>query len=250
MKKIRLLLEYDGTGFEGFQLQKEKRTVQKALEEAIGLLTGENSRVNAAGRTDAGVHALGQVVHFQTLAAIPDERWAIALNTVLPQDVRVLKSERVDPSFHSRFDAVSRKYRYRILPRKEASALLRNQVWQVAEPLDRKAMEECLAKIEGLHDFSSFMNAGSKRPHALSHVYEARLLEREDELHVEIRAKSFVYRMIRNLVGALVEVGRGRMSVEEFEGIFQARDRRRAPAAAPPQGLYFMEATYTTPTAS
>lgn len=197
-----------------------------------------------AGRTDSGVHALGQVVNFKSPGSIPEDRWAYALNTVLPGDVRVLSSKRVDSSFHSRFDAVSRKYLYRILNRKEESALRKRTVWHVPQTLDLESMRKCLQDVEGLRDFSSFMNAGSGRTHALCHVHETGLRRVDDEVHIEITARSFVYRMIRNLVGALVEVGSGRMTAEEFRAILEARDRRKAPMAAPPQGLYFVEVKY------
>jgi tRNA pseudouridine38-40 synthase len=244
-RNLKLTVEYDGTDFSGWQVQPGQRTVQGDLEAAMADLAGEDVRVTGAGRTDAGVHALGQVANVPTSLTLPVEKIGAALNARLGRDVRVVHVEDVPESFHARFDAVSRSYFYLIGG--EESALWRRNRWFVSARLDREAMREALVCLEGEHDFSSFCLAGSEPDHHRCRV-TAISLECEADfggLHtVRITANRFLRGMVRSIVGTLVEVGRGKTSPDEFERILEARDRGAAGPTAPPHGLYLEAVRY------
>jgi tRNA pseudouridine38-40 synthase len=244
-RNLKLTLEYDGTDFSGWQVQPETRTVQGELEDALADLTGERTRVTGAGRTDAGVHALGQVASVATSLGLPAERIGHALNARMGRDVRIVRAEDVPESFHARFDAVSRSYFYFI--GKAESAVWRRNRWFVRASLDQEAMREAMGILVGEHDFSSFCLVGSEPDHHRCRVAGISLeceVDFGDILVVRITANRFLRGMVRSLVGTLVEVGRGKTSPSEFERILEARDRGAAGPTAPPHGLYLKEVRY------
>lgn len=244
MRRVLLVVQYDGTGYHGFQRQPGLPTVQQELERALSELLGEDVAITGAGRTDAGVHALGQTATFETDRPIPTERIAGALTCLLPDAVSVVSATEVPAHFHPRYDAVGKLYAYRILNRELPSPFIGRYAWHVPEPLDVGLMRDGAQHLLGTHDFVAFSSSGGS---VADTVRELRRLdvERQDEL-VEIRAEAggFLYMMMRRIVGTLVEVGRGRLAVEEVGLILAGRDRRRVPLVAPPQGLSLIKVIY------
>jgi tRNA pseudouridine38-40 synthase len=247
--RVALLVAYDGTEFAGFQSQVNGRAVQDVLEAALADLYGTTLRVRAASRTDAGVHAVGQVASVDLgdaarYARIPLERLPLALDGRLPADVRVLAARAAGPGFDPR-RAASKTYRYRLLARPAPCPLRRRFVWHVGGRLDVEAMATAAEAVIGRHDFSAFAAAGAS---GASRVREVRALRvraaADDEVHVDVEADGFLYRMVRNLVGTLVEIGRGRRAASDMASILASRRRALAGATAPPQGLCLMEVRY------
>lgn len=244
-RNLKLTLEYDGTEFAGWQVQPDERTVQGVVEDAVADLTGETSRITGAGRTDAGVHALGQVASVAVALELPAERVREALNARLDPDVRVLDVEDVPESFHARFDAVSRSYFYLIGATE--SPVWRRHRWFVRARLDLGAVREASAALSGEHDFSSFCIAGSEPDHhrcrvtGISVDWEPRF---GGMMTVRIEANRFLRGMVRSILGTLVDVGRGRTSAADFRAILEARDRGAAGRTAPAHGLYLEEVRY------
>jgi tRNA pseudouridine38-40 synthase len=246
MRRILLDLEYDGTDFLGSQIQARGRTVQGELEQALHRLTQQETRVNLAGRTDAGVHARGQRADFSTASALPLETFVRGLNALLPPDLAVQRSQEVAEEFHARFSARRRAYRYSLLNVAVRSPLARRYSWVIAEPLDVAAVAAGLELLRGEHDFASFTGGGSdgRRGTTIREVYEARCWRQEDRAYVDIEANAFLRHMVRNIVGQLVLLGQGRCTLDEFRSILDARDRRKAGPPAPPQGLCLMRVEY------
>lgn len=243
MRKFALVVEYDGTDFAGFQLQRTARTVQGALEQALLSVTREAVRVAGAGRTDAGVHAWGQVVSFATGSRWEASELLRALNAVLPEDVAVLRCIEVPDSFHARFSAARREYVYRILNRPFRSALERRRAWHVAWPLDEAVMHQGCLALEGRHDFASFSGAG-RRERTIRTVWAASCQRAGDEIRMKITADAFLPHMVRNIVGTLIWLGTGKLDLARFVEILRAGDRSLAGPTAPPWGLYLAGVDY------
>jgi tRNA pseudouridine38-40 synthase len=241
-RRIRLIIEYEGTGFWGFQTQPGRRTVQGVLETSLARIPGAVPRVVAAGRTDAGVHALGLPLHYDTEDRIPTPQIPRALNSLLPEDLRVLRAEEVDPSFHARRHCLWRHYRYRLLNRSEPSALERHRTWWVPQPLDQAAMSYALALLLGEHDFSAFSRREIRPPRR--RLLAARLLAQGPELWIEVVGQSFLRGQVRRMVGTLLEAGLGRRSPESVPELLGGGAVQAGPTA-PPQGLYFVQGGYT-----
>jgi tRNA pseudouridine38-40 synthase len=255
MEKIKLLLEYDGTAYQGWQIQKEGLTIQGILEERIAKITGSQSRVIGASRTDAGVHALGQVAAFRTASKHNHERIKGALNALLPRDIRILDMSEVDESFNPRLNAQRKSYFYIILNQKESSAFLYKYTWGVKQPLEIQSMVEASQCLLGKHDFSSFMGAGSSTKKPVREIFSLYIegLEEIDFMtmrmkgnfiKIRIEADGFLRYMVRNIVGTLVEIGRGRIPVSRMEEILKSCDRRLAGPTAPASGLFLQRITY------
>ncbi len=245
MRNIKLTIAYDGTNYKGWQLQKNGRTVQEELEEAIEKIFGKHHRVNAASRTDAGVHARGQVAHFKVSSPILSQKIVMALNTVLPEDIAVIDAEDVPPDFHSRFDTKSKTYNYRILNRDLPAAINRQYAWFIRKKLDLDAMGLSVRHIIGTHDFKAFEGTGSPRSHTTRHVFKAKITKQSNGLIVfEIKADGFLRFMVRNIVGTLVDVGLGKITSDDFKEILLSKDRSRAGATAPPNGLFLIQVKY------
>ncbi len=246
MPNILLDLEYDGTDFLGSQIQASGRTVQGELERALHRLTGQETRVILAGRTDSGVHARGQRANFHTSRTWPPEVWVRALNAVLPPDLAVLRAQEVPETFHARFDARRRVYQYTLYNAPLRSPLARRFAWHVPEPLDVAVMAAGLEMLVGEHDLASFAgSAESPRPRrTVRRIEQAVLNGRPPWLVIEIAAESFLRHMVRNIVGQLVLLGQGHCDLAEFRAILEARDRRRAGPPAPPHGLCLVRVEY------
>ncbi len=242
MRNIKLEIEYDGTDFHGWQIQPDLRTVQGEIQNRLETILGHKINVMAAGRTDAGVHALGQVANFKTESELDQNSIMNGLNGLLPGDAVIKKTEEVDLDFNSRYDAKSRLYKYRIhLGR---TAILRNYVWEVFYSLGIEDIIEATQKTEGRHDFSSFCVAESAKDENMCQVFRAYWQKSGDELAFKIEADRFLHTMVRSLVGTLVEVGRKYFSVSDFVNIMEAKDRKKAGPTAPACGLYLMEVKY------
>jgi tRNA pseudouridine38-40 synthase len=241
---LKLTLEYDGTSYHGWQLQQNAVTLQGTLEGVLARLCGELVRVRVAGRTDAGVHALGQVVSFKSEKVADLQRLQRSLNALLPHDVVVIRLEEVPDAFNPRRDALSRAYLYRIWNHPWPSAIQARYSWHVPFPLDRDAMDQAAALLVGDHDFSSFQGADSVERNPLRTVLRSTVRRTDEFLVYEVEARSFLRHMVRNIVGTLVDVGRGALSVEDFTQVLVARDRTRAGLNAPPQGLFLVAVKY------
>jgi len=256
-RTIKLIVAYDGTRYHGFQRQRSGfATVQGELERAIAEACGERVVVAGAGRTDAGVHALGQVVSFRTRCGVPPDRWPQALAPRLPQDITVVSSEEVAKTFHARFAARSKTYRYMVLTGPADSPMLAPYVARVREPLDVAAIRAAVTHLVGRHDFTSFSAAGSPRASAVRtvHAFSVEVVEprlflppgaRSDLVIFTVTADGFLYRMVRNFVGTLLEVGRGRLAPDDVKRILESRNRAEAAPTAPPQGLCLVEVRYS-----
>jgi len=245
LKNFKLTIEYDGGGFHGWQRQKKDRTVQGVIETAIGTMTGQKVDLIGSGRTDAGVHALGQVANFLCETELSAAIFRAGLNSLLPEDVVVRNCCRVEESFHARFSAISKTYQYHILNRDIPAAVGRQYCWFIRRQLDRAAMRIAVDEIVGTHDFKAFEGAGSPRAGTIRQVLRAEWQEPEpDHLVFRIDAEGFLRYMVRNLVGTLVQVGLGKITPDDFRRILLSTDRNQAGATAPPQGLFLMEVKY------
>jgi len=243
-RNIKLILEYDGTNYAGWQYQKNAITIQQTVEEAVESLTGAHSSVLAAGRTDRGVHAIGQVVSFKTKSKIPIERWPAAMNAVLPPDIRVKSSQNMPIAFHARFDAKGKRYKYFIWNASYASALLRNRTLHISTLLNVSAMQEASRYLIGKHDFSSFQASGSAVRDAVREVWSTDVGRSGDIVSFSISGDGFLYNMVRIMVGTLIDVGIGKITADDMQAILDAHDRRKAGKTVAPQGLYLMEVYY------
>lgn len=241
-KNIRLTLEYEGTNFHGWQVQPNKRTVQGEIENKLKRILKEKVSLIGAGRTDAGVHALGQVANFKINSKLKLENMFKGLNSLLPFDIAVKDIKEIKNDFHARFSAKSRIYKYRIYLNR--SAVLRRFLWEVRYTLDLAKMEAVTKKILGRHDFSSFCIAKSSKGSNVCNVLKAKWRKLKDELVFEIEADRFLHSMVRALVGTMVDVGRGYFSISDFDEIFKAKDRKKAGLTAPAKGLYLVKVKY------
>lgn len=277
---VKLLIEYDGTGYHGWQRQANLLTVQEVLEDVLGSITKQTLKVTGASRTDAGVHALGQAVTFNTNLQINETSWVKAINSLLPHDIRIKKAEYVPAEFNARFSAKGKTYQYSILNAEQMSPFIRNYSWHIKRPLNISAMKEAAGYLLGTHDFSSFRSSGcsAKSPVRTLEKIEitgehgAILRQAQDDRHgvmvslsnhkgqrttvtkhvfsaapiilLTFEARSFLQHMVRNIVGTLVEVGKGRFKPTDVKSILEKKDRRHAGRIAPSQGLFLVEIRY------
>lgn len=244
MRNIKLTVAYDGRAYHGFQRQANAITVQQVLEERLSLIMGHPVTITGAARTDAGVHARGQVVNFHTTGRIPTANIPRAANSLLPDDIAVWAAEEVPRQFHARYDARGKVYEYRVFQGSHKDPFRRRLVWHVPEPLDTAAMTAALALLVGRHDFSAFRAAGGAPVQPVRTLYEAACQRQGELLIFRFAGDGFLYHMVRNIVGTVIEVGRGRLTEEDFRCIFMSRDRTRAGATAPADGLYLMQVWY------
>lgn len=245
MPRYRLTVEYDGSGYNGFQVQAGQPTVQGALEAAIKAFSGQTIRLAAAGRTDTGVHATGQVVSFDLEKDWPEHTVMNAMNAhLITEAVSVLDCVAVDDEWHARFSATGRKYLYRILNRPGRPALDMGRVWHVKKPLDAEAMQAAAQALVGLHDFTTFrdVNCQSKSPEKTLDI--ARVTRVGEEVHLVFEARSFLHRQVRSMTGTLTEVGLGRWAVEDVAKALEAKDRSACGPVAPSDGLYLTGVVY------
>lgn len=245
MPRYRLTLEYDGGPYVGFQAQENGPTVQGHLERAIAAFSGERARVHTAGRTDTGVHATAQVVHFDLEKPWRTEVVRDAMNAhLVPEPIAVLEATEVSPDFHARFAATERRYLYRILNRRGFAALDKGRVWHVKKPLDAAAMHAAAQHLVGFHDFSTFRDAACQSKTPEKTLHSVRVYAQGEEIRLEFAARSFLHRQVRSMTGSIAEVGAGRWSAEDLKTALEARDRRRCGPVAPACGLYLVGVGY------
>lgn len=243
-KNIRLTVEYDGTAYNGWQKQKNGRTIQGEIENALLAMTGIKVTLTGSGRTDAGVHALGQVANFICDTRLEPEAFFNGLNSLLPEDIVIKECAQVHEKFHSRYDAKSKVYNYRILNRKCPAAVGRDYAWHIRKPLLLDAMKAAASCIAGTHDFKAMEGTGSPRKSTVRTVFRAEIHKNEDLVIFEIEADGFLRFMVRNIIGTLICAGLGKISPGDIKDIIGSRDRGKACATAPAHGLFLMEVKY------
>jgi tRNA pseudouridine38-40 synthase len=247
-RTIKLTLSYDGTDFAGWQFQTGQRTLQDTLEQTLAKITGQFSRATASGRTDAGVHALAQIVSFETASTMPVEILWRALNAELPHDMAALTVEDVPTNFHAQRNAKRKRYRYVICDHRVRDVFRRRYAWQLFNRLDVPGMQRAAAALVGTHDFISFQSSGSERETTERTVFDLTLCRLEPPndrtVQLEIEATGYLYNMVRNIVGTLVEIGLGRQQENWLAEVLAACDRRQAGPTAPPQGLFLVRVMY------
>jgi tRNA pseudouridine38-40 synthase len=249
-RNLKLVVAYDGSDFSGWQVQPDCATIQGTLASAIGRITGEKVLPQGSGRTDAGVHALGQVATFTTESPIPAENLVIALNDILPASIRVREAGEVPADFHARRSVRSKTYRYRIYRAAICSPFLARYVWHYPYPLDESAMQQAASLVIGEHDFTSFAAVDPERGREdenssnVRQIFASSWNSQGEELVYEVTGTGFLHHMVRNLVGTLLLVGKGTLTPPDVFGILQARNRSLAGATAPASGLFLVDVKY------
>ena len=248
MPRYKLIVEYDGGPFNGFQAQTDQPSVQASLERAVHAFSGETARIHVAGRTDAGVHATGQVAHFDLEKAWKPEVVRNAINAhLVPDPVAVITAEEVDPEFHARFSATGRRYLYRVFDRRAPAVLGRGRVYWVKTPLDAEAMHGAAQALLGHHDFTTFRDAHCQAKSPMRTLDVANVRRVGAEVHLTFAARSFLHRQVRSMVGTLIEVGAGRWPAGAVRAALDATDRGRCGPVAPAQVLYLTSVDYPPP---
>ena len=245
MTRWKLTIEYDGRPFMGWQRQDHGPSVQQALEEAIHRMTSELTAVHAAGRTDAGVHALAMSAHVDVAKTLTEHRLREGLNALVrPHPISVIAVNPTDDDWHARFSCIGRRYLYRILNRRAPPALDRGRVWHIAVPLDAKAMAKGAAMLVGRHDFTTFRSVHCQSESPVKTLDRLDVRRVGEEIHIEAAARSFLHHQVRSMVGCLALVGRGQWQADDIRRALEAKDRAELGLNAPSEGLYFVEAVY------
>jgi len=244
MRNIKLTVAYEGTAYNGFQRQMNGVGIQEILEVKLAKVFGHPLKMYGAGRTDAGVHAYGQVVNFRTSGTIPTERIAAASKRLLPHDIVVTKAEEVSKDFHAQFAAKSKIYVYKLYLHEIPNPFLRNYAWHFPRELNLAAIEETSQIIVGTHDFSAFRASGGSAMNPVRTIMSVDCQRANDMLEISFWGTGFLYHMVRNLTGTLIDVGTGRRSIADFRTILEGRDRKKAGITAPAHGLYLKEVKY------
>ena len=245
MRNIKLVIEYDGKDFNGWQKQPTKLNIQGEIERAIKQITGEEVDLTASGRTDAGVHALGQVANFKTNSNIPIEKIPIALNSNLKKSIVIKSAEEVEERFHSRLNCKRKTYRYTINNSKYGTAIYRNLETHIPMKLDIQKMQEAVKYFEGEHDFKAFKASGTSSKSSVRTIYNAEVIDAGNErIYIELTGNGFLYNMVRIIAGTLVEVGLGKIEPNEIKKIIESKKRENAGKTLPPQGLYLVKVEY------
>jgi len=244
MRNIKLVIEYDGKDFNGWQKQPTKLNIQGEIERAINDITGEDVELNASGRTDAGVHSLGQVANFKTNSNMPVEKFPIALNTKLKRSVRILSAEEVEDNFHSRYNCKKKTYRYVINNSENGTAIYRDLEYNFSQKLNVEKMKEAAKYFIGEHDFKGFKASGTSSKSSVRTIYKAEVFKENEKIIIELTGNGFLYNMVRIISGTLIEVGIGKINPKEITEIIQSGERERAGKTLPPQGLYLVKVEY------
>lgn len=245
MKRLKCTIAYDGTNFEGYQIQPNGRTVQGELQNALKQLhKGSEVKVYASGRTDAGVHAAGQVIHFDTNLHIPSEKWPHAMHTKLPADIRILSVEEVPSSFHARFSVVQKEYRYKVWIGERQDVFQRQYTYFYPLPLNIASMQEAKQYLIGTNDFTSFCSSKTEIEDKVRTIYELDISQEENVLIFRVVGNGFLYNMVRIIVGTLLDVGRGKLQANNLPTIINGKNREHAGKTAPAHGLYLWNVVY------
>lgn len=244
MRNIMIEIEYDGTNYNGWQIQPNGITIQQRIMEAVKKLTKEDVVINGSGRTDAKVHAKGQVANFYTVSKIPTERLPIAINHFLPGDISILGAKEVSHDFHAQYWAKGKQYSYHIYNRPQRSSLFRNYSYHIPYPLKIDEMQEAAKPLLGTHDFRGFMSSGSSVKDTIRKITAIEIKKNEDSIWITFRGNGFLYNMVRIMVGTLVEIGSGRKSIDTVKEALEQGERKKAGHTAPPQGLFLDKVFY------
>lgn len=245
MRNLKIVVEYDGTNYHGWQRQAHEITIQEVLEEKIAVITGEKVAINGSGRTDAGVHAINQVASFKTTSEIREPNLLRAINSLIPHDIAIKSLSEVDEAFHARYDAKSKLYLYKIYNRPVRSAIYNNYSWHVYSELDVDAMNRAAICLKGTQDFSSFCAANGDFQNNIRTIMDAGFaVSKSGMITFSIKAEGFLRYMVRNIMGTLVDVGKGKIDYAVFADILNAKDRTKAGITAPPRGLFLKEVYY------
>ena len=245
MRNIKLTIEYDGKDFNGWQKQPNKLNIQGTIEQAIERITGEKVELNASGRTDAGVHAYGQVANFKTNSNIPIEKIPIAINSNIKKSIVIKSAEEVEERFHSRLNCKRKTYRYVINNSKYGTAIYRNLETHIPQKLNVEKMKQAVKYFEGEHDFKAFKASGTSSKSSVRTIYKAEIIEKENErIYIELTGNGFLYNMVRIIAGTLVEVGLEKIEPEDIKEIIKSKKRENAGKTLPPQGLYLLKVEY------
>ena len=244
MRNIKLTIEYDGKEFNGWQKQPTKLNIQGEIERAIEIITKEQVDLTASGRTDAGVHAIGQVANFKTNSNLPIEKFAIAINSKLKKSIRIQKAEEVEERFHSRYNCKQKTYRYVINNAEQGSAIYRNLEYYVPVKLNIEEMKKAIKYFEGEHDFKGFKASGTSSKSSVRKIYKANIIEEGERIGIELTGNGFLYNMVRIIAGTLVDVGLGKIKAEEIEKIIESKDRTKSGKTLPPHALYLLKVEY------
>lgn len=244
MRNIKLVIEYDGTNYDGWQTQKSKNTIQDTIEEALKKVMNEEIKLIGASRTDSGVHALGQVANFKTNSIIPIERIPKAVNSILPPDIVIKNAQEVQEGFHARFSSKGKKYKYTVLNDVTPSALNRNFAYFYPYKIDIDAIKAASSYFIGTHDFSAFKSSGGVSKTNIRTIYELKIILNDNYINFYISGDGFLYNMVRIIIGTLLEVGRGKINPDEIKEIILSGDRKRAGKTVPAHGLCLLEVYY------
>ncbi len=244
MRNIKLTIEYDGKDFNGWQKQPNKLNIQGEIERAIENVTGEKVELIASGRTDAGVHALGQVANFKTNSKMAIEKIPIAINSQVKKSIRIKNAEEVDENFHSRFNCKRKTYRYVIDNSKYGTAIYRNISYHMPIKLNVEEMKKAIKYFEGKHDFKAFKSSGTSSKSSVRTIYSAQILVEGDNIGIDLTGNGFLYNMVRIIAGTLVDVGLGKIKAEDIPKIIEGKDRTKAGKTLPPQGLMLIRVDY------
>lgn len=244
MRNIKLTIEYDGKEYKGWQKQPKHLNIQGEIENAIKSITGEEVELIGSGRTDAGVHAFGQVANFKIESDFPIDKIATAINSQLKKSIRVLKAEEVPLEFHSRYHCHQKTYAYIIDNSEQGTAIYRNTTHHISKPLNIENMQKAANYLVGEHDFSSFKSSGTSSKSSVRTIYQAQVLKEQTRVVIMLTGNGFLYNMVRIIAGTLVEVGMGDRLPEEMKDIIEAKDRQKAGKTLPARGLFLMNVNY------
>ena len=244
MRNIKLVIEYQGKDFNGWQKQPNKLNIQGEIERAIGSITGEEIELIGSGRTDAGVHSLGQVANFKTNSNIPIEKFPIAINSKLKKSIVIKSAEEVEERFHSRYSVHSKKYRYIINNSPTGTAIYRELEYQFPIKLDSEKMQKAAKYFEGEHEFAAFKASGTSSKNSVRKIFKAEVFERDERVYIELTGSGFLYNMVRIISGTLLDVGIGKINPEDIPEIIKSKDRKKAGRTLPAVGLYLVEVNY------
>lgn len=244
MRNIKLTIEYDGKGFNGWQKQPDKLNIQGEIEKAIEEITGEKVDLTASGRTDAGVHSLGQTANFKTNSNIPIEKFAKAINSKLKKSIVIKSAEEVDERFHSRYSVKSKTYRYIINNSENGTAIYRGLEYHISNPLDYKKMNEAIKYFIGEHDFKAFKASGTSSKSSVRKILDGEVRKEGERVIIEITGTGFLYNMVRIISGTLLEVGLGKLEPSDITKIIESKERQNAGKTLPAHGLYLLKVEY------